>query len=131
MTYIYQNKLLAMYFSKIMLTFNKLLFTRRNSEWLHPSLFFLQLIYSLWLVARQFYYIKVDLTVKLNVRKQSTDPVFDQVSVRLSDATHRNMNQKDVFLKKTLISDGLVMLISCARLQKLQTNFVSRFWKRI
>ena len=26
------------------------------------------------------------------VREQSTDPVFDQVSVRLSDAAHRNMN---------------------------------------
>ena len=36
------------------------------------------------------------------IRKQSVDPVFDQVSVRLSDAAHRNMNQKYVFFKKTL-----------------------------
>ena len=31
------------------------------------------------------------------IRKQSTDPVFGQVSVRLSDAAHRNMNQKYAF----------------------------------
>ena len=49
------------------------------------------------------------------VRKQSADPVFDQVIVRLSDAANRNMNQKYVFfLKKTLISHGLSMLISLA-----------------
>ena len=35
------------------------------------------------------------------IRKQSTDPIFDQVSVRLLDATHLNMNQKYVFLKNT------------------------------
>ena len=48
------------------------------------------------------------------IGKQSTDPIFDQVSVCLS--THRNMNQEYVFifLKKTLISDGLSMLISYA-----------------
>ena len=28
------------------------------------------------------------------MKKQSTDPVFDEVSVRLSDETYRNMNQK-------------------------------------
>ena len=43
--------------------------------------FFLQLIYFLWLMARQFYYITIDLTV----------------NVRLSDAAHLNMNQKYVF----------------------------------
>ena len=48
------------------------------------------------------------------IRKQSTDPVFDQVSVCLSGAAHRNMNQKYIFLKKTLISDGLSILISYA-----------------
>ena len=50
------------------------------------------------------------------IRKQSTDPVFDPVSVRLSDAVHRNMNQKYVvfFLKKTLIFNGLWMFISYA-----------------
>ena len=31
------------------------------------------------------------------IRKQSLSPVFDQVSIRLSDAAHRNMNQKYVF----------------------------------
>ena len=59
------------------------------------------------------------------------DPVLDQVSVRLSDATHRNMNQKYVFFKKTLISDGLAMLILSARLQTLQTYLVSSFWERL
>ena len=44
------------------------------------------------------------------IRKQSTDPIFDQVSVTLWDDAHRNMNQKYVFFKKTLISDGLSML---------------------
>ena len=34
------------------------------------------------------------------IRKQSTDPVFDQVSLRLSDVIYRNLNQKYVFLKK-------------------------------
>ena len=48
------------------------------------------------------------------IRKQSTDPVFDEVSVRTLDAAHRNMNQKYVFFKKTLISNGLSMLISYA-----------------
>ena len=49
------------------------------------------------------------------IRKQSTDPVFGQVSVRLSDAAHRDMNQKyGFFKKKTLISDGLSMLMSYA-----------------
>ena len=43
--------------------------------------FFLQLIYFLWLMARHFYYITIDLTV----------------NIRLSDAAHRNMNQKYVF----------------------------------
>ena len=38
--------------------------------------------------------------------------VFHQVSVRLSDAAHRNMNQKYVFFKKALIPDRLSMLIS-------------------
>ena len=33
------------------------------------------------------------------IRKQSTtNPGSDQVSVRLSDAAHRNMNQKYIFL---------------------------------
>ena len=31
------------------------------------------------------------------IRKQSLDPVFDQVNIRLLDAAHRNMNQKYVF----------------------------------
>ena len=50
------------------------------------------------------------------IRKQSTDPVFDQVSARLSDASNRNMNQKYVFFfkKNTLISDGLLILIAKA-----------------
>ena len=66
-------------------------------------------------MARQFYYITIDLTVKLNDRKQSTDPVFDQVSIRLLDAAHCKMNQKHVFFfKKALFSDGLSMLILCA-----------------
>ena len=34
------------------------------------------------------------------IRKQSTDPVFDQVSARLSGASYRNMNQKYVFFLK-------------------------------
>ena len=34
------------------------------------------------------------------IRKQSTDPVFDQVSVLLLNATHRNVKQKHVFLLK-------------------------------
>ena len=34
------------------------------------------------------------------IRKQATDPVFEQVSVRLFDTIHRNLNQKNVFLKK-------------------------------
>ena len=34
------------------------------------------------------------------IRKQSTDPVFEQVSVRLSDAAYRNMNQEYVFFLK-------------------------------
>ena len=62
-------------------------------------------------MARQFYYITRDLTVKLNDKETAN---FDQVSVRLSDAAHRNMNQKYVFFKKTRISDGLAMLISYA-----------------
>ena len=48
-------------------------------------------------MTRQFYCITIALTVKLNDKEQSTDPVFDQVSVRLSDAAHRNINQKYVF----------------------------------
>ena len=44
-------------------------------------------------MARQFYYITIDLTVELNDK----DPVFDQISIRLSDAAHRNMNQHYVF----------------------------------
>ena len=67
MIYVNQDKFLHMYFSKIMQTFYGLLFTRSNSEWLHSLfLFFLWLIYSLWLMARHFYYITIDLTVKLN-----------------------------------------------------------------
>ena len=31
------------------------------------------------------------------IKKQSTDPVFDQVSVCLLAAAHGNMNQKYVF----------------------------------
>ena len=72
--------------------------------------FLLQLIYSLWLMARRFYYITIDL-LNWMIRKQSTDPVF--VSVCLSDA-HRNMNQKYVFFQNTLTSDGFSMLISYA-----------------
>ena len=34
------------------------------------------------------------------IRKQSADPVFDKVSIRLSDAVKRNMNQKYVFSEK-------------------------------
>ena len=44
------------------------------------------------------------------IRKQSTDPVFDQISVCLSGAAHRNMNQKICHFLKALISDGLSML---------------------
>ena len=44
--------------------------------------------------------------------KGNRDHVFAQVSVGLSDATHRNMNQKYVFFKKnTLISNRLSMLL--------------------
>ena len=46
------------------------------------------------------------------IKKQSTDPLFEQVSVRLLDATHHNINQKYFFPKKTLISGGILMLIS-------------------
>ena len=35
------------------------------------------------------------------IRKQSADPVFDKVSIRLSDAVKRNMNQKYVFSEKS------------------------------
>ena len=45
------------------------------------------------------------------IRKQSTDPVFDQVSVSLLDTAHSNMKQKFVFFKKALISDRLSMSI--------------------
>ena len=45
------------------------------------------------------------------IRKQSTDPVFDQVYIRLSDAAHLNMNQQYALFKKTPISDVLLMLI--------------------
>ena len=48
------------------------------------------------------------------IRKQSTDPVFDQISVRLSDTAHLIMKQKYIFFKKTLIYDGLSMLLSYA-----------------
>ena len=48
----------------------------------------------------------------IELNEQSTDPIFDQVSVTLWDDAHRNMNQKYVFFKKTLISDGLSMLTS-------------------
>ena len=34
------------------------------------------------------------------IRRQLTDPVFDQVSVLLLDATRRNVKQKHVFLLK-------------------------------
>ena len=49
------------------------------------------------------------------IRKQSTDHAFDQASVCLSDATHRNMNQKYVFFKKTLTSDRLfdIKIVQC------------------
>ena len=40
------------------------------------------------------------------IRKESTNLVFDQVSVCLLDAAHRNMNQKYLFFEKTIISDG-------------------------
>ena len=86
----YQNKFLYMYFSKICKLF--------------MSYFVLEA--TLNGCIRQFF----DLTVKLNDRKQSTDPVF--VSVRLSDAARRSINQKYLFFKKTLISDGLLILIS-------------------
>ena len=57
--------------------------------------FFLINLFSL-IMAKHFYYITIDL-LNWIIRKQLTDPVFDQISVRLSDATHRNMNQKYVF----------------------------------
>ena len=56
------------------------------------------------------HYIVTDFTVKLNDKSKSTDPVFDQISVCLSDAAHRNMNQKICHFLKALISDGLSML---------------------
>ena len=53
-------------------------------------------------MARQFYYIAIDLTVKLNDKDfVSTDSVFDQVSVRLSDAAHRDKHKNMSFLKDT------------------------------
>ena len=98
-----------MYFSKIMQTFWNLLFTRKKSEWQH--LFFLfvfcLIIFSLWLIVRQFYYITINLTVKLNDKE-----TFDQVSLHLLDAVHQIMNQKHVYFLKRPISDGLLMLIS-------------------
>ena len=46
------------------------------------------------------------------IRKQSTGPAFDQVSIRLTEAAHHNMNQKFCLLfKKTLIFDWLSMSI--------------------
>ena len=78
MIYFYQNKFLYMYFSKICKLF--------------MSYFVLEA--TLNGCIRQFF----DLTVKLNDRKQSTDPVF--VSVRLSDAARRSINQKYLFFKK-------------------------------
>ena len=51
-------------------------------------------------MAKHSYYITIDLTVKLNDKEQSTDPVFDQVSFGVSDAAYRNMNQNMSFLKK-------------------------------
>ena len=50
------------------------------------------------------------------IRKQSTDPVFDPVSVRLSDAAHGNMNQKYVvfFLKNANFQWALdVHIVRC------------------
>ena len=38
------------------------------------------------------------------IRKQSTDHVLDQVSVPLLDASQLNINQKNVFFKKTLLT---------------------------
>ena len=56
-------------------------------------------------MARQFYYIKIELTVKLN----------DMEKVNKTWFVHCNMNQKYVFFfLKVLISDGLSMLISYA-----------------
>ena len=49
-------------------------------------------------MAWHFYYITIELTVKLNDKETVTGPVF--VSVCLSDAAHRNVNQKYVFFKK-------------------------------
>ena len=63
--------------------------------------FFLQLIYSLWLIARKFYYITIDRTVKLNDQETVKNPVFDKVNVSLSDTAHHNMEQKYVFSKNT------------------------------
>ena len=54
------------------------------------------------------------------IREQPTYAVFDQVSVRLPGAAHRNMNQKYVFfLKKKLISDALSMLTSLVKFLKI------------
>ena len=50
-------------------------------------------------MARQFYYITIDLTVKLNDKERVNNPVSDRVSIRLSEY-ERNMNQK-YFLKNT------------------------------
>ena len=41
---------------------------------------------------RQFYYITINLTVKLNDKE-----TFDQVSLRLLYAVHQIMNQKHVY----------------------------------
>ena len=38
------------------------------------------------------------------IRKQSTDHVLDQVSVPLLDASQLNINQKNAFFKKTLLT---------------------------
>ena len=48
-------------------------------------------------MAGQFYYITIDLTVKLNDKETVNRSCFEQVSVRLSDAAYRNMNQEYVF----------------------------------
>ena len=66
----YQNKFLRMYFSKIMETFFYLLFTRSNAGWLCPLFYCSLSTYSLWIMARLFYIITIDITVKLNDKKQ-------------------------------------------------------------
>ena len=79
-----------------MQTFNDLLFTRSNSKWLLPHFFSI----NLFSLVNAGAVLVTDHTVKLTDKETVNRPVFDEVGVRLSDAAHRNMNQKYVLFWK-------------------------------